>query len=204
MQVVWGHCHDHVGSGCGSAFFALACELPMEYLAALRQRSHEAHAADNAFVAGMEGPRVPPQHAGVGGMDMQRKAGMLWGRRHSIDWPCHAPPCSMCLDTTDGRPARTDLPLDGDLSQRDRAEDMRLRIQVRHGFERLAIESLLADRRMVSWRQWALDTFRDLCSPWAMMVSWTSVAFGSLTTRVRVRRSSAAVSPRLHPWQRVG
>jgi len=45
-------------------FYILACELPKEYLAALPKRSHETHAADNAFVAGMEEPRVPPQHAG--------------------------------------------------------------------------------------------------------------------------------------------
>jgi len=73
---VWGHCRDHVESRCGSTFFTLIRELPKEYLDALHKRIHETHVADNAFIAGMEEPRVSPQHAGVGHMDMQREAGM--------------------------------------------------------------------------------------------------------------------------------
>jgi len=95
-------------------FFRSGMQTAMECLAALHKRSHETHAADNAFVAGMEEPRVPPQHAGVGDVGMQRVAGMRRGRRRSIDWPCRASPCSRCLNTTDGRLARTDPPLDGD------------------------------------------------------------------------------------------
>jgi len=67
-----------IASGCVVVrlFFALACKLPMEYPAALHKRSHETHATDNALVAGMKEPRVPPKHVGVGGADMQRVAGM--------------------------------------------------------------------------------------------------------------------------------
>jgi len=86
MQVVWVHCRDRVRN-CGSAFFALACKPPKEYLAALHTRSAETHAADNAFVAGMEEPRVPPQHAGLGGMDMQREAG--YGEDGGGAWTGH-------------------------------------------------------------------------------------------------------------------
>jgi len=75
MRVVWVYRRDRVGSCCGSAFFALACKPPKEYLAALHKQSPETHAADNAFVASVEEPRVPPQHAGLDGMDMQREAG---------------------------------------------------------------------------------------------------------------------------------
>jgi len=67
-----------------------------------------------------------------------------------MDWPCRAPLCLRCLDTTDGRLARTDPPLDDDVPQRARAADRHLRIQGWHGFERLAAENLLADRRMVA------------------------------------------------------
>jgi len=64
LRVVWGHCRDHAGSVCGAAYFALAYELPKECLAASHKQSLEAHPADNAFVVGIEKPRVLPQHAG--------------------------------------------------------------------------------------------------------------------------------------------
>jgi len=144
---VWGHCRDHVGSRCGSAVSALACQLPKEYLAALHKRNHEAHAADNAFVAGLEESRVPSQHICVGGVDMQREAGIRSVAEHGLAMSCT--PCSRCLDPTDGRLACVDPPLDGEAPHRALAGDMHLRIQG-CGFERLATDNLLVDRRMVS------------------------------------------------------
>jgi len=183
-------------------FFALACELSKECLAALHRESHEIHAADNAFVAGIEEPLVHHNMpvwvartcSGKRGCDEDAGGASTGHVVHPLVRDASTQPMA-------GSPARIYLSIirchRGSLLKNASTNAGPAWFREARGRTSLRTEEWRPDGD-------GLKTFRGLLALWAMVASWASVSYELLPTRVHSRRSSAAVRPRLCPWQRVG